>query len=834
MTKKLSFTCMLVNGVHARPASHIETLCNGFGSTFQWHNARSDRIADGKSVLSLIGADILLDDECHVTIEGHDEEAAHAALAHFIEHQLPHCDEALPEQDETAGLEPLPESLAHLSPLLFRARSVSEGCAVGKLVSLSSVDLAALTGLPESQGNDKEQGLLAGGLAALEKSLDLQLMAGSGTITAVLEAHRSLLRDNSLREALLNRVAQGQSCAQSIVETAAYFSAQLAQSSSAYLRERELDIRDVSFQLLQHIYGEARFPSQQALSEASICLADELTPSQFLELDKKHLKGLLLGSGGSTSHTVILARSFNIPALVGVDPRPLQPYLQQEVQIDGDLGLIACALSEPVRRYYRQEQAVHQALREQQSEYVEKPGYTADGVRLEVAANIAHSVEASAAFANGAEAVGLFRTEMLYMDRVSAPSEDELYNIYCQATEAARGKTIIIRTMDIGGDKPVHYLNIPAENNPFLGYRAVRIYQEFLPLFHTQLRSILRASAHGPLKIMIPMISSMEEILWVKDQLAEAKQSLRGEQIPFDEKIQLGIMLEVPSVMFIIDQCCEEIDFFSIGSNDLTQYLLAVDRDNAKVTRHYNSLNPAFLRGLDHVVREVHRHGKWIGLCGELGAKGSVLPLLVGLGLDEISMSAPSVPVTKARLAKLDSRECRLLLNRAMQCRTSLEVEHLLAQFRMTVNDAPLITAECVALNADWRSKEEVIKGMVDNLMLAGRCRYPRKLAADVWAREAVFSTGLGFGFAIPHTKSEHIEQSTISVAKLPQPVQWGDEEAQFVIMLTLNKHAAGDQHMRIFSKLARRIMHDSFRDALMHSTTAAQIETLLKQELEL
>jgi len=834
MTKKLSFTCVLVNGVHARPASHIESLCNGFESTFQWYNTRTDRVADGKSVLSLIGADILSGDECHVTVEGVDEVAALAALAHFIEHQFPLCDEALPEHDQTADREPLPESLTHLSPVIYRARSVSEGCALGKLVNLSNVNLAALTDLPASQGKDKEQSLLSGGLAQLEKSIELQLMEGSGTITAVLEAHRSLLRDNSLRDALLSHVMEGKSCAQSIVETAAHFSAQLAKSSSAYLRERELDIRDVSFQLLQHIYGEAQFASQQTLSEASICLADELTPSQFLELDKKHLKGLLLGSGGSTSPTGILARSFNIPTLVGVDPQPLQVYLRQDVQIDGDLGLIACALTEPVRRYYRQEQAVHQALRQQQSVYLNKPGYTADGVRMEVAANIAHSVEASAAFSNGAEAVGLFRTEMLYMDRVSAPSEDELYNIYCQATEAAKGKTIIVRTMDIGGDKPVHYLNIPAENNPFLGYRAVRIYQEFLPLFHTQLRSILRASAHGTLKIMIPMISSIEEILWIKDRLAEAKQSLRNEQIPFDEKIQLGIMLEVPSVMFIIDQCCEEIDFFSIGSNDLTQYLLAVDRDNAKVTRHYNSLNPAFLRGLDHVVREVHRHGKWIGLCGELGAKGSVLPLLVGLGLDEISMSAPSIPVTKARLSKLDSRECRLLLNRAMQCRTSLEVEHLLAQFRMEVNDAPLITAECVALNTDWRSKEEVIKGMVDNLMLAGRCRYPRKLAADVWAREAVFSTGLGFGFAIPHTKSEHIEQSTISVAKLQEPVQWGDEEAQFVIMLTLNKHAAGDQHMRIFSKLARRIMHDSFRDALMNSTTAAQIEALLKQELEL
>ncbi len=293
-------------------------------------------------------------------------------------------------------------------------------------------------------------------------------------------------------------------------------------------------------------------------------------------------------------------------------------------------------------------------------------------------------------------------------------------------------------------------------------------------------------------------------------------------------------MLEVPSVMFIIDQCCEEIDFFSIGSNDLTQYLLAVDRDNAKVTRHYNSLNPAFLRALDYAVQAVHRRGKWIGLCGELGAKGSVLPLLVGLGLDELSMSAPSIPAAKARMAQLDSRECRQLLNRAMACRTSLEVEHLLAQFRMTQQDAPLVTAECITQESDWRSKEEVLKGMTDNLLLAGRCRYPRKLEADLWAREAVFSTGLGFSFAIPHSKSEHIEQSTISVARLQAPVRWGDDEAQFIIMLTLNKHAAGDQHMRIFSRLARRIMHEEFRNALVNAASADAIASLLQHELEL
>jgi len=834
MTQKLTFICELPNGVHARPASHIEALCNRFNAHIEWRNTRTGRAADAKSVLSLIATDTLLGDECHITIDGIDEEPALAALRHFIEHEFAQCDEPLASEWVVADAEPIPESLAHLAPTLFRGRSVSSGVASGKLISLMSVDLATLSPLPVASALDDEQSLMSDGLSQLASALNLQLREGNPTTTAVIEAHLSLLRDPSFRESLLTYVAAGKSCGQSIVETAAYFSQQLALSSSAYLRERELDIRDVSFRLLQQIYGEQQFPSQQTLSEASICLVDELTPSQFIELDKRHLKGLLLGSGGSTSHTVILARSFNIPTLVGVDTQALQPYLNQAVQIDGDLGLVACALSEPVQRYYQQEQWVADQLRQQQSVYREKPGLTADGVRLEVAANIAHSIEAQAAFSHGAESIGLFRTEMLYMDRQHAPSEEELYRIFHQACEAANGKSIIVRTMDIGGDKPVDYLKLPAENNPFLGYRAVRIYQEHLPLFQTQLRAILRASAHGSLQIMIPMISSLEEILWVKEHVAQAKQSLRDKHIPFDEDIPLGIMLEVPSVMFIIDQCCEEIDFFSIGSNDLTQYLLAVDRDNANVTRHYNSLNPAFLRGLDHVVREVHKHGKWIGLCGELAAKDSVLPLLVGLGLDEISMSAPSVTATKARLAKLDSAECRQLLNNAMACRTSQDVESLLAQFGTQADDVPLITTPCIALNVDWQSKEEVIKGMVDNLMLAGRSRYPRKLAADLWAREAVFSTGLGFGFAIPHTKSEHIEQSTISVAKLSQPIAWGDEQAEFIIMLTLNKQAAGDQHMRIFSKLARRIMHQAFRDSLVNASSPQDVEALLKHELEL
>lgn len=833
--KSFSFSCELPNGVHARPASHVEAVCNGFDSSITWQNQRTGMSGNAKSVLSLISTDTLLGDECLITIEGQDEDSALTQLKQFITNEFPHCDAPLATTtQEDENLAPLPRNFSNLNVAHIRGRSVSEGFGQGVLMAMGAINFDALTDLPPAKSLNEERSQLNSGLEAVVKSLTIQLNSSEHTEGEVLKAHLSIAKDEEFREAITSNLVEGRSSADAIIATAKHFGEVMKNSSSAYMRERELDIRDVCYQLLQSIYGDERFGSQNKLTQPTVCLADDLTPSQFLELDKSLLKGLILSHGGSTSHTVILARSFAIPTIVGVEGSRLTDLLDEEVIVDGTLGIVVTEIAESVERYYVQESKVKEIVSSRQAQFRDVAAQTSDGKGLEVAANIAHSVEANAAFANGAEAVGLFRTEMLYMDRTCAPDEDELYNTFCQACDAANGKSIIIRTIDIGGDKPVDYLNIPAENNPFLGYRAVRIYPEFIEMFKTQLRAILRASAHGNLKIMIPMISSLEEILWVKDILAEVRQELRKEALPFAEKVPLGIMLEVPSVAFIIDQCCEEIDFFSIGSNDLTQYLMAVDRDNAKVAASYNSLNPAFLRTLDHVVREVHRHGKWIGLCGELGAKGSVLPLLVGLGLDEISMSSPSIAATKERIAKLDSRECRQLLNKAMQCRTIQEVEHVLAQFRMTQSEAPMVSTDCISLDRDLRNKEEVIKTLSDNLFLTGRCRYPNKLADDLWAREDVFSTGLGFGFAIPHTKSEHIEQSAISVCRLAKSIEWGDEEAQFIIMLTLNKHAAGDQHMKIFSKLARKIMHADFRDQLMTAETSYQIEALLKQELEL
>ncbi|MGI0117225.1 phosphoenolpyruvate--protein phosphotransferase [Zooshikella sp. RANM57] len=834
--KSFTFSCELANGVHARPASYIEALCSQFNADITWQNKRTGITCNAKSVLALIGTDTLLGDECVLCIEGLDEEQALQKITQFIRNEFVHCDAPLSsaQAGSSETLQPLPRNLTNLNVNYIRGLAVSEGIGQGKLLTMGTINFDHLGDLPTALSHHKEQRQLDTGLKTLIASLTIQFNTAEYAEKEVLKAHLAIAKDPEFQQHLSQSLVVGGRCADAIIATVKHFAERMKHSASRYMRERELDIRDVCYQLLQSIYSHQHFANQSQLTEPTVVLADDLTPSQFLELDKSMLQGVILSCGGSTSHTVILARSFAIPTIVGIEADQLTSSLRQLIIIDGNLGVVITERNTAIERYYQQEQWIKAIVSERQAKFRNQPAYTADGKPLEVAANIAHSVEAKQAFVNGAESVGLFRTEMLYMDRNTPPDEDELYNILCQACEAADGKAIIVRTIDIGGDKPVDYLNIPAENNPFLGYRAVRIYSEFIDLFKTQLRAILRASVHGNLKIMIPMISAFEEILWVKDVLAEVRQGLRKDEVAFAEKVPLGIMLEVPSVVFILDQCCKEVDFFSIGSNDLTQYLLAVDRDNSKVVQHYNSLNPAFLRTLDYAVRQVHHYGKWIGLCGELGAKGSVLPLLVGLGLDEISMNSPSIPATKEHIAKLNNSECRQLLNQAKQCRTVQEVEHILAQFRMDQTEAPMVSRDCIILDQDLRSKEEVIKALADNLFLTGRCRYPNKLADDLWAREDVFSTGLGFGFAIPHTKSEHIEQSAISVCRLDRPIQWGDEEAQFIIMLTLNKHAAGDQHMKIFSKLARKIMHVHFREQLMKATDSEQIESLLKHELEL
>lgn len=832
MVLKLEFVCILPNGMHARPANVIENMASEYLCEIFWTNKRTQVRGDAKSVLSIVSTDSLFNDQCLLEFDGLDEDEAYEAFEKFMTEDFINCDEALSDIEDNIDIKSeIPRALRHLNPDSVIGTRVCAGIGIGKLMHLKAFDFHNPKNLPLFRDPISEQKDFDIAVSRLKNNLQNDT---DGLVGEIVNAQIGILKDPKLKDNVSQYIQQKKSVAQALILSVNDICAELAQSSSTYIQERQLDVKDVGLRLLEEIYGSKQFSTDISITEDTIIFAENLTPSQFLSLDKSKLKGLILVHGGQTSHTVILARSFNIPTIVGVYESDLSSYFGQIAIIDADSSIILPHLEKEVEDYYIRELKIKDILQKRQAEFIYKKGRTKDRVALEIGANIASEIEAANAFKLGAEAIGLFRTEMLYMDRNSAPSEDEMYRIYKTTAQAAQGRRVIVRTIDIGGDKPVDFMNIPKEENPFLGYRAVRIYDEFLDLFKNQLRAILRASAFGRLNIMIPMVSSVEEIRWVKNILNEVKQELKAADIRFDYSIPMGIMLEVPSILFLIDILCKEIDFFSIGSNDLTQYLMAVDRDNAKITHLYDSFNPAFIRALNYAVQTIHQNKGWVGICGELGSERKILPLLVGMGIDEVSMSPALIASAKENLSMLDSKRCKEHLNETLQLTTSQDIIAHLDNFAYSDEERPILDEQCVMLNVDINNKEIAIKRMIDNLLLAQRTQKARALEDDIWAREEVFSTGLGFGFAIPHTKSTNIENSTISVARLNQPIKWGDEEAQLIIMLTLNPKSGGDTHMKIFSKLARKIMDETFRQQLMEAQDAAYIIEILTKELEL
>ncbi len=608
---------------------------------------------------------------------------------------------------------------------------------------------------------------------------------------------------------------------------------QLSASASDYLRERVSDIRDITEQLLHVTWPEKQPRNALVLTRPTILVAEDLTPSQFLSLDLQYLSGMILEKTGRTSHTLILARASAIPVLSGLSAGAIGRYAARPAVLDAQCGVLAISPDIPVRGYYAVAQKLADKRQQRQACDAALLACTQDNQRIDIAANIGTALEAPGAFSNGAEGIGLFRTEMLFMDRDSAPDEQEQFEAYQQVLLAAGEKSVIFRTMDIGGDKNIRYLNIPQEENPFLGYRAVRIYPEFAGLFRTQLRAILRAAVFGHAQLMIPMVHSLDQILWVKSELKKAIAELKGERLRHAQGIPLGIMVEVPSVCYIIDHFCDEVDFFSIGSNDMTQYLYAVDRNNPRVSPLYNPITPSFLRMLRQIIHVAHERGKWVGICGELGGESRYLPLLLGLGLDELSMSSPRIPAVKSQLRHLDSQACRALANQACECRSAQEIEALLNQFTPEKEVRPLLALENIFVGEPLSNKEQVIQFLCGNLGVNGRTEHPFELEEDVWQREEIVTTAVGFGVAIPHTKSQWIRHSSISIARLAQPVDWQSEmgDVELVIMLTPGADE-GINHVKVFSQLARKLVNKNFRQSLFAANDADSILALLEAEL--
>ncbi|WMY73316.1 phosphoenolpyruvate--protein phosphotransferase [Buttiauxella selenatireducens] len=828
---KIDFICPLPNGLHARPAWELKEQCAPFASEMTFINHRLNQQADAKSSLALISTGTLFNDPCSLEIKGIDEEKAWRILEPYIQQRFADSDSEI-QAEIPDHSRPLPRSLLRLNPTLIYGNGIAPGVGEGQLLIFRSTSLEAYRNQPASV---QDNTLLEHSLATLAEQLNQQLLVLDGQSKPIINAHLSLIQDNEFGGNIRRQMAQHRmSLGAAVLENMHTVCQKLSQSASEYLRERVSDIQDITVRLLQIAYPHVTVSKGITLVEPTILVADDITPSQFLSLDKAFLQGMVLAKTGRTSHTLILARAAGVPVLSGIETAQVQYLAAEFVIIDANGGVLVTQPDDAVRGYYKVARNLAERQHQLQLEAAGLKALTADGVAIELSANIGSALEAPAAFANGAEGVGLFRTEMLFMDRDSAPDEQEQFEAYQQVLLDAGDRPVIFRTMDIGGDKKISYLNIGEEENPFLGYRAVRIYPEFTDLFTHQLRAILRAAAWGKARLMIPMVHTLDEILWVKQQLKNAIAALKEEGLRHASSIELGIMIEVPSVCFIIDHFCDEVDFFSIGSNDMTQYLYAVDRNNPRVAHLYNPITPSFLRMLRQIIEVAHKRNRWVGICGELGGETRYLPLLLGLGIDEFSMSSTRIPAAKALLRQLDSAACRKLAAQICECRSGEQIEQQLDAFALPQHHKPLLALENIIIPAAFTRKEQVIQYLCGNLAIQGRTHNPQELEEDIWAREEIVTTAVGFGVAIPHTKSQHIQHSSISIARLPQPIDWESEmgEVELVIMLTLGANE-GMNHVKVFSQLARKLVNKTFRQALFAANSAEEMLALLENELQ-
>jgi phosphotransferase system enzyme I (PtsI) len=450
---------------------------------------------------------------------------------------------------------------------------------------------------------------------------------------------------------------------------------------NAYMQERAADIKDVRKRVLARLLN-VTLPSPATIDEEVIIIAEDLTPSDTAQLNKKYVKAFVTDIGGRTSHSAIMARSLEIPAIVGT--KNITELVKEEdyLIVDGMEGEVMINPSEEDISSFNKKADEFAQLKAEWDRLKDEPSLTKDGQHVELAANIGTPKDLEGVNNNGGEAIGLYRTEFLYMDSNELPSEDEQYDAYKKVLEGMGDKPVVVRTMDIGGDKELPYLELPVEMNPFLGYRAIRVSLDQDSVFRTQLRALLRASVHGTLRIMFPMIATLPEFRAAKAILEEEKAKLIEEGTEVSDSIEVGIMIEIPAAAVLADQFAKEVDFFSIGTNDLIQYTMAADRMNERVSYLYQPYNPSILRLIKGVIDAAHNEGKWAGMCGEMAGDQIAVPLLVGLGLDEFSMSATSILKTRSLLRKLDTAEMKELADKALtECTTSEEVMALVDQY---------------------------------------------------------------------------------------------------------------------------------------------------------
>ena len=562
--------------------------------------------------------------------------------------------------------------------------AASDGIAIAKVYTLTEPDLTVTKVTVED--SEKEVSRLDDALAASIKDVELikeTALKNLGEEEAqVFDAHLMVLSDPELIGQVKDSITSNKVNAESALKevTDMFISIFAGMEDNPYMQERAADIRDVSKRILAHLLG-VKIPSPATIKDEVIIVAADLTPSDTAQLNRQYVKAFVTDIGGRTSHSAIMARSLEIPAIVGTKEVTSIAKDGDIIIVDGLSGEVFLNPSEEVVAEYRAKAEAFAAQQAEWEKLKDSKTYTKDGHQVELAANIGTPKDLEGVVHNGAEGVGLYRTEFLYMDSHEMPTEEDQFEAYKAVLEGMNGKPVVVRTMDIGGDKELPYLPLPHEMNPFLGYRAIRISLNEPEMFRTQLRALLRASVYGKLRIMFPMIATLNDFRGAKALLEEEKAKLIAEGVAVSDDIQVGIMIEIPAAAVLAHQFAKEVDFFSIGTNDLIQYTMAADRMNERVSYLYQPYNPSILTLIKHVIDSAHKEGKWAGMCGEMAGDQTAVPLLVGLGLDEFSMSASSVLKTRSLISKLTLSDMQALADKAInECATVEEVEALVEE----------------------------------------------------------------------------------------------------------------------------------------------------------
>ena len=561
---------------------------------------------------------------------------------------------------------------------MYKGIGASPGIAVGKALLLEKQNIIIERKIIGNEMEEHERFQQA--LVKTKKQIEeIKMMTGPAQ-QEIMDAHLMMLEDPELIGGVESTIdserINAEAALQGVVDT---FVGIFESMDNEYMRERAADIKDVGQRILMNLLGK-ELPNLAKLKEPVVIVAHDLTPSDTAQLDRENVLGFVTDIGGRTSHSAIMARTMEIPAVVGLKNITQQIKSGDMLVFDGEEGLVLVNPEKSVIDQYTRKGV--QLLEEKQEllKLVHSDTVSKDGKKVELGGNIGNPKDAQKAHESGAEGIGLYRTEFLYMDRTSLPSEEEQFEAYKAVLEIMGARPVVIRTLDIGGDKELTYLNLPKEMNPFLGYRAIRICLDQKDIFKTQLRALLRASVYGNLKIMYPMISSVEEVRSANAIMEEVKQELKNEGKEWASDIEVGIMVEIPAAAVISDILALEVDFFSIGTNDLIQYTTAVDRMNEKIAHLYNPFNPAVLRLIKLVIDNGHKAGKWVGMCGEVAGDKRLIPVLLGMGLDEFSMSAGAILPARKQIHNLSYEEMKSLADQVLQLGTAEEIEKLLCK----------------------------------------------------------------------------------------------------------------------------------------------------------